>query len=537
MKSSNFRAVWTIPLLVAAMLLILGSLMMYAQRPRVKADLSELLPAEQPLAHAHLAALRENLPNVLRRKPYRHILASPAFQELRQTPEWQKFAESFPTKFPINPMRFVGKDTVFGMYETGKNETIPALLLLSRVDWLARKTEQLLYAANAFTWKQRITVAQPGTPFALYRLQTADMLFPLYYAVIDDVFFLSTSLPLLDATVKNATTANAAPVRKKRADQPLVSVDLRPAELLQTLARSPLFDIDPETLSAIAPDTEFALSLNALPEEIRLEAILSRARTPRAEIPRQSVPPVLDNDAAIFIGLNRDETAQMLTRLHAMFPKMESAELLPEIAALQAITDGRLECRSSSRVAGMVYAVPDMSCLTVFQAAPDVAMAMMRQTVTQLLVQSIPKGQRNLVKQFDETYKNAALVRVALLIQEILAYGVAPAHANGYGVFGASSKTLKREMDRLFALEQASPYRMTTERGAALDLIVQPPQLADLLKNLAQTPTFSLLLPKSQHPQLYASLPLILLALNALPPVMLDAQLDGESLMYSLRLF
>ena len=45
-----------------------------------------------------------------------------------------------------------------------------------------------------------------------------------------------------------------------------------------------------------------------------------------------------------------------------------------------------------------------------------------------------------------------------------------------------------------------------------------------------------MLLPKNEHPQFYASLPLILLALNALPPVMLDAQIDDAALTYSLRL-
>ena len=78
---------------------------------------------------------------------------------------------------------------------------------------------------------------------------------------------------------------------------------------------------------------------------------------------------------------------------------------------------------------------------------------------------------------------------------------------------------------------------MTAEPGAVANIVLQPPQVAALLKNLAQTPTFSLLLPKSKYPQFYASLPVILLTLNALPPVALDAQIDATALSYSLRLY
>jgi len=545
MKPSNFRTIWTIPLLTAAILLVLASLIGYVQRPRVNAELAALLP-DEPLAFAHLPSLSARLPQLLDSKPYQHILGSPAFQELQQTPEWQNFAASFPSKLPFNPMRLIGKDVVFSVHDTAENEAIPAALLLSRVDWLARRSEQLAYVVNAFSWKQSITVARPGTHIALYQLQTADMLFPLYYTVIDDVLFLSTSLPLLEKAVTNATTVNAAFVQSEQPETPLFFVNLSPADLLRTLARSPLFEIDRNALSAIAPNAEFALSLNTLPDEIRLDVTLSIAETPRrsvstivphVETPRRGVFTDIEKETAILAGLNRDEMAQMLARLRMMFPRIEQYALLPEIAALQAMTDGRLECQSSSRVAGLVYAVPDVSCLTMFRVLPEMALAAMQRTVTNLLDQTIPPGQRNMVKQSAESYQNAALIKVAMLIQELFAYGVAPANANSCGLFGASSKTLKREMDRLFTLNQASPYRMNAEPGAIANIVLQPPQVAALLKNLAQTPTFSILLSKSEHPQFYASLPLILLALNALPPVALDAQIDDAALQYSLRLY
>ncbi len=544
MKKLNFWTIWAIPLLVAAILLMLTGIISYVRRPRMNAELSALLP-DEPLACAHLAALSNRLPEFLQSTPYQHIQTSPAFQQLRQTPEWQRFVKSFPSNLPINPMRLIGKDAVFSVHDTGSNDAIPALLLLSRTDWFARKVEQLFYAVNVFSWKQAITVAQPGTKFALYRLQTADMLFPLYYTVIDDALFLSTSLPLLDATVKKATTGNAAPANKEQPETPLFSADIRPAELLRTLARSPFFNIDRDALSTIAPGAELTLSLDALPDEIRLDAMLFSGETPRRnastpdamkDAPRRNVSAAIEKETAILVGLHRDETAQMLARLQAIFPQMESLELLPEVSALQALTDGRLECQSSSRIVGMVYAAPDASCLTTFRASPEIAMRAMQRTLTGLLAQVVPESQRSLVKQSAESYKNAALVKVTLLIQELFAYGVAPAETSGYGVIGASSKTLKREMDRLFALEQASPYRLSPERGAVANIILQPPQLADLLKNLTKTPICSILLPKSEHPQFYASLPLILLALSALPPVTLDAQIDNTALKYSLRL-
>ncbi|GAK54577.1 hypothetical protein U14_05864 [Candidatus Moduliflexus flocculans] len=545
MKKLNFWTIWAAPLTATIVLLLVTGIISYFQRLRVETDLSALLP-DEPLAYAHIPSLKTQLPQLLASKPYQHVLASPAFQQLQQTPEWQEFTASFPSKLPFNPMRLIGKDVVFSVHESATNEVIPPMLLLSRVDWFARRSEQFAYAVNAFLWKQPITVAQPGTQIVLYQLQTADMLFPLYYTVIDDVLFLSTSLPLLDKTVKNATAKNVAPAQKEQPEAPLFSAKLRPADFLRTLERSPFFQMNRDALSAIAPGAELDLSLNALPDEIRLDAVLSLVETPRRgvstqkvteKMPRRGVSTAIEQDTAILAGLNRDETAQMMDRLETMFPQMERYALLPEIAALQAMTDGRLECQSSSRVAGLVYAVPDVSCLTTFRVPPEMALTAMQRTVTNLLDQAIPPAQRNMVKQSAESYHNAALVKVALLIQELLAYGVVPANANGYGMVGASSKTLKREMDRLFTLNQASPYRMTAESGAVANIIFQPPQVAALLKNLAQTPTFSILLPKSEHPQFYASLPLILMTLSALPPVALDAQINDATLRYSLRLY
>lgn len=545
MKKLNFWTIWAAPLTAAIVLLLLTGIISYFQRLRVEADLSALLPAE-PLVYAHIPSLKTHLPQLLASKPYQHVLASPAFQQLQQTPEWQEFTASFPSKLPFNPMRLIGTDVVFSVHESAANEAIPPMLLLSRVDWFARRSEQFAYAVNAFLWKQPITVAQPGTQIVLYQLQTADMLFPLYYTLIDDVLFLSTSLPLLDKTVKNATAKNAAPAQKEQPEAPLFSAKLRPADLLRTLARSPFFQINRDALSAVVPAAELNLSLNALPDEIRLDVIFSIVETPqrgvsttapRVETPHRGVSPSIEKETAILAGLNRDETVQMMARLETIFPQMERYALLPEIAALQALTDGRLECQSSSRVAGLVYAVPDVSCLTTFRVPPEMALTTMQRTVTSLLDQAIPPAQRNMVKQSAESYQHAALIKVTLLIQELLAYGVAPANTNGYGLFGASSKTVKREIDRLSALPQASPYRITAERGAIANILLQPPQVAALLKNLAQTPTFSLLLPKSEHPQFYASLPLFLLGLNALPPVALDAQIDDAALGYSLRLY
>ncbi len=541
MKKSTIWTVWEVPLLVAAMLLMLAGIMSHFQRLRMDDELSALLP-DAPLASMHIASLSARLPQLLDSAPYRHILTSPAFQQLRQTPEWKEFAASFPEKFLLNPMRLIGEDVIVSIHENSGNEDIPPTLLLSRVDWVARKTEQLFYAYDTFSWKRTITVAQPGSRFALYRFQQDDMLFPLYYTVIDDVFFLSTSLPLLDKTVKKAITTNAYPGWETQ----LLSVKIQPAEFLRTLARSPLFEIDQDALPAISPDAEFALSFNAFPDEIRLEAVLSSVKTPwhgvltqdemRDNTPLRGVSTDIEQDTAIFAGLNQSEIARMIDQLMMIFPKMERPVLLPEIAELQAITDERIECQSSSRVAGMVYAMPEVSCLTAFRESPEIAMTAMQRTLTSLLDQNLPSRQRNMVKQSVGSHQNVAMVTVSLLFQELLAYGVVPAQTNGIGVLSASSKTLKREMDRLFALEQAPPYRMTAERGAVAHIVIQPPQFADLLKNLAQTPTFAILMPKKKHPQFYASLPLALLAFNALPPIMLDAQVNDATLTYSLRL-
>ncbi len=540
MKKTNIWTIWAVPLLVAAILLMLAGIMSYFQRLRVEAELSALLP-DAPLASIHIASLSARLPQLSDSAPYRHILTAPAFQQLQQTPEWKEFAASFPEKFLLNPMRLIGEDVIVSIHENSGNEDIPPTLLLSRVDWVARKTEQLFYAYDTFSWKRTITVAQPGSRFAIYQFQQNDMLFPLYYTVIDDVFFLSTSLPLLNKTVKKAITTRAHP----GGETPLLSVKIQPAEFLRTLARSPLFEIDQDALPAISPDAEFALSLDAFPDEIRLEAALSSVKTPwqgvltqdeMTETPRLGISTNIEQDTAIFVGLNQSEITRMLEQLLMIFPKMERPVLLPEIAELQTMTDERIECQSSSHVAGVVYAMPDVSCLTAFRASPDIAMAAMQRTLTSVLDQNLPSGQRNMVKQSVETYRNAAMVKVALLFQELFAYGVVPSQTNGIGVLSASSKTLKREMDRLFVLEQAPPYRMTAERGAVAHIVIQPPQFADLLKNLAQTPTFAILMPKKKHPQFYASLPLALFAFNALPPIILDAQVNDATLTYSLCL-
>ena len=152
MKSKD---VWTIPLAVATLLLVFAGALSYTQRVRVRGDLSALLP-EAPAAVLRIPALRERLP---------HLLQSAPYQQLRQAAVWQELIAPLTKSLhnlKFDPMRVIGADALISLHQRPDSGGIPAVLVLSRIDWLAKKAEQIAYVFDCFSGKIGIRVAQSG---------------------------------------------------------------------------------------------------------------------------------------------------------------------------------------------------------------------------------------------------------------------------------------------------------------------------------------------------------------------------------------
>ena len=517
MKSKD---VWTIPLAVATLLLVFAGALSYTQRVRVRGDLSALLP-EAPAAVLRIPALRERLP---------HLLQSAPYQQLRQAAVWQELIAPLTKSLHdlnVDPMRVIGADALISLHQRPDSGGIPAVLVLSRIDWLAKKAEQIAYVFDCFSGKIGIRVAQSGGADAIYQIQTEQMRFPIYYATLDDVALLSTSLPLLKKTVARAIHGGE-PVMP-----PLPSSETRVASLVaqplaaaHALAPNPFFALDAQRLQPMLPNGWLALSLDALPEQIVLNVALSPegGLNAPADLRKRGQHGLSPEEKSLAASgeLSRARVRRFMENLDGMLPELQLAFSVPELMPLQAIAGDLIVWRLLKDVQGTLYAAPDLACAFEIRTPPQTALSVMQQFVARLIERNLPPAQRTVITPIPEPYRGSVITKMTMLFQEIFCYAVVSGQDAGEGIFAATSKTMKQEIDR-----RSGAAATKSPDSPAFAVMIQSAQLADFLNQLVRTNTFQLLVPKHRNAPFYEAVPTLLRWLNALPPMWIDGDADG----------
>ena len=523
MKSKD---VWTIPLTVAALLLIFAGALSYTQRVRVRGELSTLLP-EMPVAVLRVPALRERLP---------HLLQSAPYQQLRQAAVWQELLAPLTESLHdlnVDPMRVIGADALVSLHQRPDSGGIPAVLVLSRMDWLAKKAEQIAYVFDCFFGKIGIRVAQSGGADAIYQIQTEQMRFPIYYATLDDVALLCTSLPLLKKTVARAIHGGEPVIAPlPPSETRIASLVAQPLAAAHALAPNPFFALDEQRLQPMLPNGWLALSLDALPEQIVLNVALSpedslNAPTNLRKRGQRGLSPE-EKSLAASGELSRARVRRFMDNLNGMLPELRLAFSAPEFAPLQAIAGDRIVWRLLKDVQGTLYAAPDLACAFEIRTPPQTALSVMQQFVARLIERHLPPAQRTVITPLPEPYRGSVITKMTMLFQEIFCYAVVSGQDASEGIFAATSKTMKREIDR-----RSGAAATKSPDFPAFAVMIQSAQLADFLNQLARTNTFQLLVPKHRNAPFYEAVPTLLGWLNALPPMRIDGDADGRGVWLS----
>ena len=520
MKSKD---VWTIPLAVATLLLVFAGALSYTQRVRVRGDLSALLP-EAPAAVLRIPALRERLP---------HLLQSAPYQQLRQAAVWQELIAPLTKSLHdlnVDPMRVIGADALISLHQRPDSGGIPAVLVLSRIDWLAKKAEQIAYVFDCFSGKIGIRVAQSGGADAIYQIQTEQMRFPIYYATLDDVALLSTSLPLLKKTVARAMRGGEPVMPPSPSSETRVaSLVAQPLAAAHALAPNPFFALDAQRLQPMLSNGWLALSLDALPEQIVLNVALSPegGLNAPANLRKRGFGPE-EKFLAASGELSRARVRRFMENLDGMLPELQLAFSVPELVPLQAIAGDLIVWRLLKDVQGTLYAAPDLACAFEIRTPPQTALPVMQQFVARLIERHLPPAQRTVITPLPEPYRGSVITKMTMLFQEIFCYAVVSGQDASEGIFATTSKTMKQEIDRRSGA--AAPKSPDSQ---SFSVMIQSAQLADFLNQLVRTNTFQLLVPKHRNAPFYEAVPTLLLWLNALPPMRIDGDADGRSVWLS----
>ena len=220
-------------------------------------ELSSIVPA-MPLAYVQCSHLKTRLKELSQSNRYRQFLQSAFVQQLQTTVWWQNLSSSFKeflNSIVIDPMRIIGTDLAVGIYKAEEGEVLPRIIVVSKIDQVAKIAERLLYVFDRFSGQVGLNFVQDVEGIPVYMVEQPEMLLPLYYAIIDDLGMLSTSLSLLKNTISLAVgkaeySVNTSSFRQNIHNIPqerfvtsyfnpfLIVNELKQNELLQTLELS-----------------------------------------------------------------------------------------------------------------------------------------------------------------------------------------------------------------------------------------------------------------------------------------------------------
>ena len=286
----------------------------------------------------------------------------------------------------------------------------------------------------------------------------------------------------------------------------------------------------------MSPNASMMLSVDALSDRIALNVMLSPERLAHALAlngARDRLEIGADEkDLAAFGEVSRKDVHRFLKNVEGVLPGTHWAFSMPELAELQAIAGDRIACRLLKDVRGTVYAAPDVACAFELQTPPQTAMTVTQNVINRLMKQHLPSAQQALMLPIQEPYRNSVITKMTMLYQEIFCYAAVPMRGASEGMLAATSNTMKQEIDRLSNLQHA-PSSLKVGEGQAFRLLFQPDRVSEFSKQLFQTNTFQLLVPKNRNPQFYEAIPTLLLWLNALPPLMIEGKADGRAMTLS----
>lgn len=543
-------------ILISVILIILcfvfiGYLFRISFRKQVIYDeLSAVIPA-RPLAYVRCSQLKSRLDQLSQSSKYRQLLQSPFVQQIKTTPWWNEFSDSFQEfleSMIIDPMRVFGADWAVGLYRAERGELLPGVILVGKIDRFAGAAERLLYLFDRFSGQIGIQFTQDVEGIPVYVLDRRDLLVPVYYSVIDDLGMISTSFPLLKNTMLQALgvtkeTEQFSAFRQivhNISDTRFVTSYVHPALLVDELHNNQFLKalklVDARSLEAASDFPFVTISLDVYPNNktivrtelfsrpgINAKALEGKAEEPgAAEVDRRSgqaaegeALQLLEKRSRTFplIGtVHTEHLAGFMQTLESLFPRqalqLRSKEggtfPLQWLDPPQETFGKMLECRLTGALFGTLYTVPDISCVQDVLDSKR-AFTFLDTNVDTLLDEVFASAaQRALVKKSAELYQKTGITSVRMLFQDLLCYAVLNANSKhsrsvtvsgvepvSYALLTTNTEVLKKRIDMLLASPAQSPYAL----GGAQQ--IRGKNTRDVPKNMTpqpETPVATLLI-------------------------------------------
>ncbi len=535
--------------------------------PALSRELARLVPPD-PLMFIQGSQLRTHIDYFTRQTEYATLLNSEFLAGLNQTDWWPGFRENFLAFWKsliIDPLHIVGHETAFVLYAGEIGDVLPRAILIGKSDRVARIAERLMVGYERLTHQIGITFHQKYQQHAVYVLQTPDMLWPLYYTVVGEAGLISTSLSLLYETIDVIQAQTDVPRSNLGKTGPPATVFTQAYSVADADNRILAGYIDSEGLAGECrrnpllralglgqgytpvqhrPYAVFTVTTrsNELLSHIRWFSTAQASAHVGSELLEQiddwsAVLPQTVSQPLIVAGNipRMQEFMRVGQHLFSQWPVLDAAE----------VEDGvygeRFECVMSDRLFGLIYTLPEMSCL-IDTASVRKSQGALDSLVQSLLIDNLPPLVQNRIATSKEAYQETEISNVILNMpfvkQNIVHYAavsaVAPA---GYTIVSNSIPKLKRQLDALATHPEISAYQLDSALFQSGFLAVMSPKLiTDVLKNFSQTATFAFAVPPEQQQAVKQALPLFVQGLQLLSRVTVAGEAIEGQLVLDIRL-
>lgn len=519
--------------------------------PSLPRELAIRVPPD-PLIFIQCSQLWSRVEQLIQRAEYANLLHSEFLINLNTTEWWPGFCENFLAfwrSLIIDPMHIIGHEMAIAVYASEVGEVLPRAILIGKTDQVARIAERLMYGYDRLTHQIGITFYREYQQNGIYLLQTPDMIWPLYYAVVGEAGLISTSLPLLYETIPFTMVQKEQPQAyvHHRAKSPTVFTTVFPTTLgreqivtgyidLERFAeecqRNPVFRMlgmdQWQTAHQQAIHVSFAV-------ETGLEQLLTRIQWFTADTVSEDVSvelPEKTSDWQSILDTPLPQPLVMTGNISEIQTFMRVGQQLFSSWSFrlpfggQGIYGERLECSLSERLTGLIYTLPEIECLIDTRHLQE-SEVFLNDLVQVMLVNSLTPLLQNQVITKTETYRDTEIstveLKLPLVKQEIVHYAVASADSNasaGYTIVSNSNSALKQQIDKAIAHPESLPYQLKNPVPQAGFLaVVNPRRSARFLEKFSHTPTFAFLVPPQQLQLVKQTLPFVSQGVQLLPTV------------------
>ncbi len=459
----------------------------------VRTKFSSIVPAE-PLVYLQITDLRTHLEQCAQHPHYQQFLSSRLLRQIQAAPEWQEFSVSFErfwNGLAINPMRFIGTDLSISLYKSPPYSTVPAVVLLSRVDGVSRLAERLLYLVERVSGQIGIDVAHIVEHIAVYMIKQPDMVFPLYYSVIDELAIISTSLPLMQKTIQRAVGAGEksepnrsmvlseheaffANVTDTHRESTFLTAYLELSPVFEELSSNLLFrslnlvtkadvlamaDFPPAAIwgEMFADSIQIKTALySSAPPEKSWKTVSTKGRTVEL-LPVSEHSTCWENLNEQFVlvgGVHKPLLPEFFRSLQTLFPqqawplpfdieKSEQVQIFGEI----------VECRLSNTLFGTLYTIPDLLCASDTSDDPEHVISTTDQVVNNWIEQNMtPMARRTMLRQLKTSHQKTMISQVQLMFHDIFCYTAFQEKPGPtFTLLTTNSEVIKEQIDRLLS--------------------------------------------------------------------------------------